>query len=271
MRAIACAVFTVSLIALLRAETDQPDLEAIRSATARCALTQCILNAPVLNAPFSADATTVWQPPASKGQAALRATARYYRDSAGRVRVEQRFVGHERAQQILLAPEVDGRTAYVLDAVARTVSSPVSRGLAQMMVGDGGYNQFLLPRSMKRFTVFFVTPDTVTSTGEPAEETLGKATVEGVQVTGTRFATLLPNGLGGHGRAERWVSPELELVIYSRSEDAHFGILEYRLTNIRRSDPRTELFDVPQEYTEIPFEFPVTWEGPYTTRRTKAK
>jgi hypothetical protein len=240
MRTIACVVCTLlvgfsSLVA--QADVD----EAIQNANARCAITECILRAPVVNAPFSAEATTVWQPPASKGLPSLRTTARYYRDSAGRVRVEQSFVGSDgRSGQIILAPEGDSRNAYVLDPVARTVSTPVSRGLVQMMVGDGGYHQFVLPRSMRRFIGLFVVPDE----GETSEE-LGQASMAGVQVTGTRFVTRLP-GLLGTGRAERWVSPELGLVVYSRSEDAHFGVLEYQLTNISRSDPPAELFEVPQ-------------------------
>lgn len=271
MRTVSFVVGTLLVSATsLVAQTIQPDAEAIRSATARCEVTQCVLKAPVINAPFSADATTTWHPP--MGQPSLRATARYYRDSAGRVRVEQSFVGDDRQmRQVLLVPEVGSQTAYVLNPVARTASEAVPRGLAQMMVGDG-YNLFVLPRSTKRFTAFVVFPDAVTSTGEPPEESLGKGTMDGIQVTGTRFATLLPNGSGGQGRAERWVSPELELVAYSRSEDAHFGVLEYRLTNIRRAEPAAELFRVPEDYAVIPFEYPgLMWDGPYTPKRTNTK
>ena len=137
------------------------------------------------------------------------------------------------------------------------------------MVGDGGFNQFLLPRSTKRFTVFFVTPDNVESVSGPSEETLGQNSIEGIRVTGTRFVTRVTGF--NHGRAERWVSPDLKLVVYSRSEDTHFGILEYQLTNISRSDPPAELFEVPEEYRETPFEYPVTWAGPYTPKRTNTK
>jgi hypothetical protein len=268
MRTIAWIVGTLLVSAsILVAQTDRADFErTMQSAISRCAITQCILNAQVVNVPFSAEVTTMWQPPASRGQASLRTTARYYRDSAGRVRVEQSFVGSDgRSGQIILAPEGDSRNAYVLDPVARTISTPVSRGLVQMMVGDGGYYQFVLPRSMRRFIGLFVVPDEA----ETGEE-LGQTSMSGVQVTGTRFVTLLP-GLLGNGRAERWVSPELGLVVYSRSEDAHLGILEYQLTNISRADPPAELFEVPQQYRETPFEFPLTWDGPYTPTRTNTK
>jgi hypothetical protein len=265
MRTIATVVCALLASASsLVAQIDRADFEqAMQKAGSRCRVTQCILNAQVFNAPFSAEATTAWQPPASKGQASLRATARYYRDNAGRVRVEQTFAGRDdRPQRIILAPAGDSRDAYVLDPVARTVSTPVGRGLVQLMLGDGGFDHFVLPTSMRQFVSFFVVPDFVESA---SDESLGESSMAGVRVTGTRFITRLP-GFLGTGRAERWVSTELGLVVYSRSEDAHFGILEYQLTNISRSDPKAQLFEVPEDYRETPFEFPLTWHGPYTPK-----
>jgi hypothetical protein len=269
MRAMACVVCTLLVsVSSLVAQSDVDS--AFQPANARCAVTDCILKAPVVNAPFSAEATTVWAPPASTGQAPLRATAHYYRDSAGRVRVEQSFVGHgTRAQHIILVPDADSKTAYVLDPAARTASTPVPRGLTQMMVGDGGLNQFVLLKSMRRFIVFFVAPDNVESVSGPGEESLGQSSIEGIRVTGTRFVTRVPGS--DNGRAERWVSPELKLVVYSRSEDTHYGVLEYQLTNICRSEPRAELFEVPEGFKETPFEYPVSWSGPYAPERTKTK
>jgi hypothetical protein len=241
-----------------------------RLPTPDCAVTDCILKAPVVNAPFSADATTVWSPPASTGQAPLRATAHYYRDRAGRVRVEQSVVGQgDRPQHVILAPEADSKMAFVLDPVARTVSTPVPRGLTQMMVGDGGWDHFVLLKSRRRFLAFFVMPDNVESVNEPGEESLGQRSIGGLPVTGTRFVTRLPRFDNGH--AERWVSPALKLVVYSRSEDTHFGVLEYQLTNISRSDPPAELFEVPEGYKETPFEYPLSWSGPYAPERTKTQ
>ena len=48
---------------------------------------------------------------------------------------------------------------------------------------------------------------------------------------------------------ERWESPELEILIYSRSSDPRTGVIEYRLTNIRRTDPPPDLFVVPADFT----------------------
>jgi hypothetical protein len=138
-----------------------------------------------------------------------------------------------------------------------------------MMVGDGGWDHFVLLKSRRRFLAFFVTPDNVESVNGPGEESLGKRSIAGLPVTGSRFVTRLPGFDNGH--AERWVSPELKLVVYSRSEDTHFGVLEYQLTNISRSDPPAELFEVPEGYKETPFEYPLSWSGPYAPERTKTQ
>jgi hypothetical protein len=269
MRTLACSVGSVLVaVSTLVAQTDVSSVVA--NASARCAITDCILKSPVVNAPFSADATTTWQPPASRGLTPLRATARYFRDSAGRVRVEQSFIGQgTRPQHVILAPDVNSTMAYVLDPATRTVSTPVTRGLTQMMVGDGGYYQFVLVKSIRRFLSFHVVPDGVDSVNGPGEESLGESSIAGVRVIGTRFVTQVP--AFENGRGERWVSPELKLVVYSRGEDNRLGVLEYALTNISRSDPQAELFDLPQGYKEQPFEFPLTWDGPYSPDRTTTK
>jgi len=48
---------------------------------------------------------------------------------------------------------------------------------------------------------------------------------------------------------ERWESPELKLLIYSTSSDPRTGIIEYRLTNVRRAAPAADLFTIPDNYT----------------------
>jgi hypothetical protein len=65
----------------------------------------------------------------------------------------------------------------------------------------------------------------------------------------------------GHG--ERWVSPDLKLVVYSRREDSHVGIVEYQLRKISRADPPTHVFEVPADYVEVAPGCAV-WENAYT-------
>lgn len=85
-------------------------------------------------------------------------------------------------------------------------------------------------------------------------ESLGKQTMEGVEVEGKRTVTTIPVGAIGNERpieivAESWYSPELQTTIMSKRTDPTSGETTYRLTNIRRGDPDASLFQVPSDYT----------------------
>jgi hypothetical protein len=53
---------------------------------------------------------------------------------------------------------------------------------------------------------------------------------------------------GGETIDERWISPELKLEMYARSEDGEIGVVEYRVTTISRAEPPAALFEVPADY-----------------------
>jgi hypothetical protein len=232
------------------AQVDRADPDGVsRTARTRCELSEWLIGgAPVLNAPFSAEAT-VWRPPANSGKPELRATARYCRDASGRVRLEQAFVGSDlRRGRMIVTPDVNG-DAQLLDPIART-ASVVSRGLAEMLLGAGGRHRLVLPLSMNRVIWFIHGPTERSLDSDSAvDEESG-----------------LPDGVMGTARGERWVSPDLKLVVYSRSEDATIGIVEYRLTNISRVAPRADLFEVSEDQLLTPFTGPLTWENPYPPR-----
>lgn len=85
-------------------------------------------------------------------------------------------------------------------------------------------------------------------------ESLGKQNIEGVEAEGTRNTVEIPAGEIGNERAievvfERWYSPELQLVVMTKHSDPRFGETTYRLTNINRSEPARELFELPGDYT----------------------
>lgn len=217
---------------------------------------------PVLDAPLSAEAVTAWQQRPNTGRSELRATARYYRDRAGRVRVEQMFMGHtsgQSPQRIIVAPDPNSLPVYLLDPVARTARK-FPRSFALMTVG--GPNDLIMPISMKCF-VGFRRPQSIHSWLERSrrgwldidEESLGEQTIAGVQVEGMRFTTTLHNAYGRPRDIpvayERWLSSELKLEVYSRSEDPEIGVVEHRLTTISRAEPPADLFEVPADY-EVP-------------------
>lgn len=85
-------------------------------------------------------------------------------------------------------------------------------------------------------------------------ESLGKQAIEGVEAEGTRKTIEIPAGEIGNERPmeivfERWYSPELQVVLMTKHSDPRFGETTYRLTNINRSEPARELFEVPADYT----------------------
>jgi hypothetical protein len=94
-------------------------------------------------------------------------------------------------------------------------------------------------------------------------EQLGAKEIEGVRAEGMRTTTTLPAGVIGNVRpiqivSERWYSPELHVVVFSRRADPRFGETIYRLTNITRTEPEASLFQVPADYTRedmTPFRF----------------
>lgn len=212
---------------------------------------------PVVDAPFSAEVLTVWQPRPNTGRSELRATSRYYRDRAGRVRVEQSFIGNaggHQAQRIIVAPDPDRPPVYLLDPVARATTK-IPRMHAMMTVGD--IHDVEMPISATCF-IGFLRLDTINRVMERHgqaplvidEESLGEQTMAGVRVVGTRYRTTVPAGLYPSRRRdlqvayERWVSPELKLEVYVRTEDSEQDVVEHRLTGISRAEPSAALFEV---------------------------
>lgn len=89
--------------------------------------------------------------------------------------------------------------------------------------------------------------------GEPQTVALEPQTIEGVRVEGTRTTTTIPAGAIGNELPieivnERWFSPELKTVVLSRRSDPRFGETVFRLTNLTRTEPAAELFEIPAGY-----------------------
>jgi hypothetical protein len=90
--------------------------------------------------------------------------------------------------------------------------------------------------------------------GEVNMESLGRQTIEGVEAEGQRVTVTIQAGKIGNERpivtvSERWYSPELRTVVFSKNSDPRMGETTYRLTNIDRSEPDPSLFQVPADYT----------------------
>jgi hypothetical protein len=90
--------------------------------------------------------------------------------------------------------------------------------------------------------------------GEVNTESLGRQTIEGVEAEGQRVTVTIEAGKIGNERPivtvnERWYSPELQTIIFSKNSDPRMGETTYKLINIDRGEPDSSLFQVPGDYT----------------------
>ena len=233
------------------------ELERVVTVTSRSSpFTSDVLAGPVVtDAPFSADATTTVTQVLGDGTRIEQTTsARYFRDRAGRVRREQTILGlgalAGNMQTITIAPDPANGTAFTLDPRTRT-----ARRVPRIAIPVAG-------NMMYRTTATTVVvqgrtagpPLGGTGGSNPTEEMLGARQFEGVRALGRKTTTTIPTGQIGNDRPieiidERWESPELRMLLYSRNSDPRTGVVEYRLTNINRAEPPADLFTIPSDYT----------------------
>lgn len=112
-------------------------------------------------------------------------------------------------------------------------------------------------------TVFFTTADsaapaTIRFIAKPdssaTKTDLGTQNVEGVMAQGTKITRTIPAGAMGNAlpiviTTETWYSPELKVLVMSKTNDPRMGETTYKLTNIQRGEPAASLFQVPSDYT----------------------
>jgi hypothetical protein len=189
----------------------------------------------VKGAPYSAQAVLESTQTLSDGTHITRkSTASIYRDGEGRTRREQTMdaigpfaVSGDAPRMISINDPISG-TNYILDPRNKT---------ARKMSGRGGPPPHHEPPP----------------SSESKTESLGKQTIEGVEVEGTRSTVTIPAGQIGNDRtieilSERWYSSALQAVVLSKHKDPRMGETVYRLTNINRGEPARSLFEVPSDY-----------------------
>lgn len=213
----------------------------------------------VEGAPFSADVTVTFAP--SSTLTARRATARYYRDSVGRIRAEylasaespnQVFLQVSPAEELRRPGFVAPDRVFALDPVTKTYY-PLGWPSRTTGMFFTGASQFVFPTGM--FTqrdLFTHHWNMLRSTDDRATdviEELGSREIEGLKVVGQRIVTSLQGGTS-EAVHELWESPDLKLLVWSRYSDPNVGEFEFRLTNIRREEPAAARFALPEGYSE---------------------
>lgn len=89
---------------------------------------------------------------------------------------------------------------------------------------------------------------------EEKTEKLAARNIEGVMAEGTRTTRTIPAGAIGNELpivtvTEEWRSPELQVLVLTRTSDPRTGETTYKLLNINRSEPNQSWFEVPADYT----------------------
>jgi hypothetical protein len=228
----------------------------------------------VKGAPYSAEATTETVQTLSDGNRIVRKnSATIYRDGEGRTRREQTLgaIGQWTAvgdpPRTIFINDPVARVNYVLDPKAQTARkmdiSLLAPGQTFIRVpaappappSPPASNGAAPAPGVRVFENAVPAPNTVNMERQkPKVEALGKQVIEGVEAEGTRTTVSIPAGKIGNERqidivTERWYSPELQVVVYSKRSDPMGGDTIYKLTNINRDEPARSLFEVPAGYT----------------------
>lgn len=235
---------------------------------------------PVVGAPYSAEAVTdVVQTLADGNRIVRQNKAQISRDGQGRTRREEGFAmigplvngprGDEpRNVQIsdpttgsMVMLDLQSRTAHTMPAPRLLLRNKIAgvNGNAGVIVNTESINvekfEVAVPGPASRGGVMFNRMKTMSGVPaqKPVVESLGTQFMEGLAVEGTRTTITIPAGQIGNERpieivSERWFSQDLKVLVMSRQSDPRFGETTYRLTNITRTEPAPQLFEIPADF-----------------------
>ena len=84
-------------------------------------------------------------------------------------------------------------------------------------------------------------------------EDLGTQVIQGISLQGKRVTRSIAAGKEGNEKeidivTETWYSPDLQVVVMSKTSDPRFGESVYQLNAISRTEPDPSLFAVPSDY-----------------------
>jgi hypothetical protein len=125
--------------------------------------------------------------------------------------------------------------SYALDPATRTArSTPIP---AARLGHDAAHENARGPRSL----------------ASSKTEDLGTQVIQGVSAQGKRVTRVIAAGQEGNEKeidivSETWYSPDLQVVVMSKTSDPRFGESTYQLNSISRAEPDPTLFVVPADY-----------------------
>jgi hypothetical protein len=183
-----------------------------------------------------------------------KTTGRVYRDSQGRTRRED-DLEPGKVRTISIVDPVAG-VSYSLNPETRIASKTPYRTASRFeWAPAGGSPVDVQVEDLRRF-VFAARPLPPIPRVEFDEnvEKLRARQIEGVTAEGLRTTRTIAAGVVGNEQplvwvTEEWRSPELQVLVMTRSADPRTGERTYKLLAIQRSEPNASWFDVPSDYT----------------------
>ena len=226
----------------------------------------------VPGAPYTAEAVTEHTQILADGNRIHQTiTSEVARDSQGRVRREESLPGLANAPHLILIDDPVAGVHWTLNPANKTASQlPVRMAdkvildTAQASAQKMDAEKMALSGDGPQVAVAVAGGGPLlkeaAGAGETVKTDLGSQTVEGVQAQGTRLTRTIPAGQVGNDQAivittETWKSPDLKVLVMSKTSDPRMGDTTYRLTNIVRGEPDPALFQVPSDYTTIQDKF----------------
>jgi len=199
-------------------------------------------NKVVQGAPYSAQAVTQFTQTLANGDHVQRTTtAAIARDSQGRTRVDRSLTAvgalsaraGGQARAIMIHDPVAG-VSYALNPASKTGTS------MQIRTRPAGSEQAHAQRAASANTA-------------AKTEDLGTQVIQGVSAEGKRVTRVIAAGQEGNEKeidivTETWYSPDLQMVVQSKTSDPRFGETVYQLSGLSRAEPDPALFAVPTGY-----------------------
>ena len=197
---------------------------------------------PATNAPFSATVTTEWTTILVDGSKQTIWNHRTIaRDSSGRIWQERRF----------LAPNGD------------KVTTPLSE--VDYLDPTRHERHVCRPQEKVCYVSEYNEPPSVSlvpagpmpnGRGSVQREELGRKTIDGVDVIGSREITTINAGAVGNEKTEAvvkefWYSPHLGINVITKRFDPRHGVQNFVVSNINQSEPDPKLFQPPEGYRVV--------------------
>ncbi len=223
----------------------------------------------IAGAPYSAQTMTERiQVLADGNRIDQTATGSVARDSQGRVRREESLPGlgsnTPDAPHLVLIDDPVAGVHWNLDPLTKTATKmPFALPKASIAAGSpapppiGPDKTFFYSSAVpdRGPGIQIMTRSSISASDANSVKTdLGTQNFEGVAAQGTRVTRTLPAGSVDNElpiviTTETWYSPELKVLVMSKTNDPRMGETTYKLTNIQRAEPAASLFQVPADYT----------------------